>query len=981
MAEHRDPTGKAFERMVADMYRALGYHVTENIRLPGKQTDLIARQDRAGGPKATLTIECRDHASSITNEEVFQFIFRVTAQMQNKLVNGGVLVARHAFSADARAAAMGHEGYLSLLTWDELTAEVIDARGQLRENTRAQEQDVIFRHYVPPRARYIAWSKNERPQQDSAPIEELTNAWVAASAAGRPYALVMLADFGAGKTTLLQHVLHERALAYLDGEDPRIPLFVPLNRFGKTQDIKALLRESFRDAYDRDVPLDLLWARVRAGAFTLLLDGFDEMEGRTDAQRRAELFYQVMDIVQAPCPIMITSRKSYFVERRELDDLLGALRNSDIEVTAATGPFKSRESASADRIRRRLVQTLGPRARRLSPFVASGSLLVAQLSRLTPSDVESYLRLRRDELAEHSTTPGQVLTFMKETYDLLELATRPLLLRMIVESILDDSIDLSDTTQRLNATKLYDIYTQTKLDIDVEKRRDARQSGLALRVRLKLAEQAAVELYKRTSRSIDLEMLVKALFATLSDSERADMSEEELVTDFATCSFVEVDSNGECCFGHPSFRDFFVARHLAKDLDHVLYENELSREVLHFLGGFVALRERLGQALRDKVATTRDRVRPRRNWLVALLCGVSDHVNLKVREAQVSECDIESLTFTEPAFDTVVWRDSKLGVVRVHRPEWRNVWFEGSTVTALAIEEGTAELLVKNTEIETLSLTNTAATVGLPSGSITSASVRGGHLECDIGEAGSVKRLAADKCVINWHSQARGDEELVVRRTVASLSLAERCSVVLDESVARLVTRRGRVREDDLAEGDAQRFGAREVPRKSVGARLSGNDSLVLGMPKRGDGRWSETPLVSGLEEGCVLWSGQGVGLRTIAEARCGVFGRIEWEGRPRDTAFGSGAWGVLDAGHAIAVESVCRVHGLLLTHHDWYREATGPTGPLAVVSRAEAVYASWNREGGVDASELRRLLGDMRVAFETLAGMEWPELDDVLGP
>lgn len=669
------------------------------------------------------------------------------------------------------------------------------------------------------------------------------------------------------------------------------------------------------------------------------------------------------------------------MERRELDDLLGALKNSDIEVAAATGPARSLKSASADRIRRRLVQTLGPQARRPSPFVASGSLLVAQLSRLTPSDVESYLHLRRDELAMHRTTPSQVLTFMKETYDLLELATRPLLLRMIVESILDDSIDLANTDQRLNATKLYDIYTQTKLDIDVEKRRDARQSGLALRVRLKLAEQAAVELYKRNMRSIDLELLVDALFATLSDNERADMSAGELVTDFATCSFVEVDSNGECRFGHPSFRDFFVARHLAAQLDHVLYETELSREVLQFLGGFVTLRERLGRALRNKLATTHDRVRPRRNWLLTLLYGVSEHVKLKVRDAQVSECDIESLNFTEPVFDGVAWRDSKLGVVRVRRPEWRNVWFEDSTVTALTIEEGTAELLVKDTEIDTLSLTRAAVTVQLPSGSITSVSVSGGHLEFEIGEAGRVKYLAADGCVVSWRSQARGDAELVVRRTVASLSLAERCSVALDESVARVVTRPSRRRNNDWVDDDAQCHGTREVPRKSVGARLSGNDSLVLGMPTRENRTWSETPLVSGLKEGCVLCSGQGVALTTIAEARCGVFGRIAWEGRPQDTAFGSGAWGVLDAGHAIAMEGVCRVHGLLLAHHDWYREATGPTGPLAVVSRAEAAYDSWNREGGVDTSELRRLLGDMRMAFETLADMEWPELADVLGP
>jgi hypothetical protein len=326
-ATAKDLSGKAFEREVADAYRALGYAVTENERLAGKQTDLIARRELDGAPGIKLSVECKDTAAPVGNTVVEAFVSRIDQQCRGNVVSAGAMVSRNGFTSAAREVAKPHNT-ISLLSWDELTSAVLDVRAQLREAIEHYEMSDIFDYYLPLTLERLSWDTMSPTDGPSSSTEAAVSGWLADSSEemSRPNVLVVLADFGAGKSTLLHRVHYERAMALLAGNETRVPLFVPLRDFRHTQDVTALVRMAFRDSYFRDLPSDLLWQRINAGRFHLLLDGFDEMSERSDVARRLELFGMLVPLLTSPCPVLLTSRPSHFVERGELNGLLRACR-------------------------------------------------------------------------------------------------------------------------------------------------------------------------------------------------------------------------------------------------------------------------------------------------------------------------------------------------------------------------------------------------------------------------------------------------------------------------------------------------------------------------------------------------------------------------------------------------------------------------------------------------------------------------------
>ncbi|MDQ6807381.1 MAG: restriction endonuclease, partial [Actinomycetota bacterium] len=235
-----DLSGKAFEREVADAYRALGYAVTANDQLAGKQTDLVARREVDGAPVITLAVECKDTSAAIGNTEVAEFVSRIIGQRSAGIVSAGTMVSRVGFTAPAREVARPHN-FVSLLSWDDLTSAVLDVRSQLRDAVQQYETSDIFGYYIPLTLERLSWDTMTGVSVPPSSAQEVVSRWVASSFVESPSRtfLVVLADFGAGKSTLLSRVHYERAVAFLSGADTKVPLFVPLRQFRDTQDVTA----------------------------------------------------------------------------------------------------------------------------------------------------------------------------------------------------------------------------------------------------------------------------------------------------------------------------------------------------------------------------------------------------------------------------------------------------------------------------------------------------------------------------------------------------------------------------------------------------------------------------------------------------------------------------------------------------------------------------------------------------------------------
>jgi hypothetical protein len=926
-----DRSGVPFESSVADTYRALGYQVVHNIQLSGQQVDLIARREVEGAPQIVLAIECKDHLASVGNQEVLDFVAAARALIHRGTITAGVMVASHGFTKDGRAAGDGMPN-VTLLAWDELAATLFNVRHPIRAFVADYEKSSIFRDYVHLAIEPVSWSGAVRPSDGNLSLDEVIAEWITSEADDSHHAraLFALADFGAGKTTLLRYLQYRTAKAFLAGDVARVPLFVPLRDFRFTHDMSALLRASFRESYHRDIAADLLWQRLHDGRFYVLLDGFDEMVERSDASRRAELFNALVPIIGSASPSVVTSRPSYFVERHELETLLAFFRDYEAALTKPEQP--SGVSRQADRLRRRLVarhREVGPGASGTGPRIEPEAVRAVRLLPLDRERVEMFLASREHDLKAVGASSQQLLQFIDRTYDLTDLATRPLLLTLILESVLDGALSVSDPSAQFGPSGLYEVYTRAKLDLDMAKG-PSRNRGLSLDARRLLAESLAMHMYETGVLEADFGSVASALIAS-DDSLRREVQESRLTpaqvaTDFATCSFVTLDNDGTCRFIHKSFRGFFVARALQTRVrkGHPLFAQHLEWEILYFLGGFAPTKPKLGEELWAWFRNRAEDDETRRNALVSLLYTRPDHDSRAIVGAEISDAEFGRLRFDGSRMTDMCWRRSTVRQLELDAAVWKRIEFEDMNISEVTMRDGDVEISARNTTIDAISVGMSA--VRLPSASIQlklldsavdSASFRGVDVDLKLISTG-MRRLEISAGALTLETRATNRavlvDELVLTNSRARIAHPMVGSCRATSSIVQLD-----VRESSLADWTLEAclltFIPRDAARPSAaerGLRLD-VESILLG---------PSTLLLGTL--------------------RCGVFGELAGT-TPRALAeLDAGGWGVIDGGSAIIdIVGERGVDGyrwgdVLIVTPEYYRREVSDRGQLASAGRLE---------------------------------------------
>jgi hypothetical protein len=953
----KDLSGRAFEREVADAYRALGYAVTENDRLAGKQTDLVARREVDGAPGIKLGVECKDTAAPVGNAVVEAFIARIDGQCRANIVSAGAMVSRNGFTASAREVAKPHNT-ISLWSWDELTSRVLDVRAQLREAVEDYETSDIFGYYLPLTLERLSWDTLAPASDPPASTEVAISNWLASSSRkpSAPNILVVLADFGAGKSTLLHRVHYERATALLAGDETKVPLFVPLRDFRHTQDVTALVRMAFREAYFRDLPSDLLWQRINAGRFHLLLDGFDEMGERSDAARRLDLFGMLVPLLMSPCPVLLTSRPSHFVERGELNRLLSTLLDAETKV-GARRQSRGAASATADHLRSELVN----RFRETRPGRTAAARLVTQsatvyrLRPLTKTQIKDFVSARQADLRKAGSSPAAVVRFIERTYDLTDLATRPMLLAFIVESVIIGALD-PNRSEELGAAGLYDNYTQTKLELDVAKG-PTRARGLSVELRRRMAEDLAVILYSdgvlETSFEDVLSRLVGGIPEIQRERRQQGLSLEEIATDFATSSFITLTEDGECRFVHKSFRGFFVARVIKNAFPelHPLLGTVLEQEVLYFLGGFAPTEPALKEQLWSIVASGRSKLE-RRNALVAFLYSRPHHERITVRAGEISEARFGKLRFVEANCHGVCWRDVAVQDLGVTDSEWLDVRIEDSHLAKATFAASRLDMQLVATTAEDLALSrvwNSSWT--LEGTAIDGISIDEGSMTMTAFDA-RVGRIITDGARVSLEA----DDSVVDEMTVTDSAVK-----IIEGRVGVLAAVRSVV----------------ELPSGGCVERGRVADSLVIvGETRRSRAAKSEMlpPLAFRVDRGGVVVCRRGTCLESPEGIDGGIFGEIANLRGVSGNA--KNLWGVVHSDDLLKsadreLDGI-RVGDLVVVSKHRYEEAMKTRGVLRVLATVNALAERHGVFTSNDGGTLKQVLGELSIAWRRVMEKEW---------
>jgi Restriction endonuclease/NACHT domain len=961
--------GQVFERYVADAYRALGYQVTRDTQVAGRQTDLIARQEVPGAPTMKLAIECKDHKRPIGIAIVNDFAGSANAQCAAGEITGGVLVSKSGFTPQAREAAKRQKD-VALLSLEDLTSKIVDVRYPLQELVEAYEKQEIFKDYLPLRVETLQWSTMAptSAREDLDPwLKQLTR-FDGEKGIG---AMLVLADFGGGKTTLLRNIEYHRAKAHLESVDTRVPLFVQLRDFRDSQDVGTLLRASFRDAYYRDFPLALLWQRVESGGFYLLLDGFDEMVDRSDMGRRLELFHTLMPLFHSRSPVVLSSRPSYLVERGELEALLNVLQAEERSIPSPVSGG-AHNKVVAEHLRRKLFEQVreGGRRRVANRPLNAGRVEVVRLQPLDRAQVEEYISRREDQLAEIDATTSDLLAFIDRTYDLADLATRPMLLRLIVETVLIGGLDLSDTSTHYGASGLYELYTRAKLDLDLDKVR-GRDGTLDTQARRQLAESIALEMYRAKSLELDFHDTWERLAAEEGPLARAlassRLSQGEIATDLAARSFLTVDQDGICRFIHKSFRGFFIARILKERLPEIdaMFEEALEREVLYFLGGFDPTEPHVGEALWSAYRRAPKEKRAlRRNLIVAFLYTRPNHDGRKIEDSDIFEAEFGRLQLTNSRMDNVVLRDVSAARLDLLKAQWKGVALRDVHFGHVLVEGGALEISMDGTVLErwvcediTGSLVAVESTVGV------------WDLE-----------LSVIKCSVDllFVKQAR-----LKRADIAIKAVAESQVERIDVMDSRLLIS-GNItpRVLDATDSVVTYSSTRDIPGSW---KLKG---CILALPL-GPAEQSVVEEAKGeglkLDRGSIILAPLGIS-HSLLTSSAGVFGSLAAAPGKRPIRFYPSVWGVLEAEEVLdqlglpATEQGCNLGRLLLVRKGWYSDQIGkPKRRRPVLAQLEALLS----KSDLDLTDpgTVKLLADLRRAirgqYESLRRKAWTEFED----
>ncbi len=402
-------------------------------------------------------------------------------------------------------------------------------------------------------------------------------AWTqGAGAKAAPRLLVLLGDYGTGKTShavqysrvLNAEVPHPAwALSSQAGKAPPRALYVDLAQLAG---ISELARLSLHDLLGlmltkqlgqnaTSAEVDALMAQARAGELVMVYDGLDELLGN-DRQVLHNLFGQLLKILepdarqrkQAPQPsqarIIISCRTHYF---------------RDVEQQHAFFDTRKRGIAKGD------------------------DYLCLTLLPWSADNVRSYLAKR---LPQHQAQ--ELAQIIDTTYNLQELASRPVLLAMMCEQV-GSLLRQVAQGQPVTAAQLYTITVAEWIARD-----DGKHRITAFHKPLLMGALAAA-LWNAEAESWSAQQLdawVMHTLATLFPGQYSAEQAQALQDDLRTATFIVRTGSEDFSFAHRSFAEYFLARFLIDALQAccagqlspaalrpLLPERELNRESMNFL--------------------------------------------------------------------------------------------------------------------------------------------------------------------------------------------------------------------------------------------------------------------------------------------------------------------------------------------------------------------------------------------------------------
>lgn len=345
-------------------------------------------------------------------------------------------------------------------------------------------------------------------EQDRVSLEAYVESWLTDEHRRH---IALLGDYGTGKTWFCLALAKRLADAFrASPNSASLPLFVSFTRYRSNTDLLDLIRSELLETYGIELPsIASLVRLLRSSRTTLLLDGLDEM-AKKQGHRSALLAFSRLDLPASGPKVLVTCRTHYFYSGSEQREVI-----SDDE-----------EALSIEK---------------------APTFEVVHIRLLDPHKIVRCINKRFD-----TATRPAVMRFIKDTYNLSELCSRPVLLSLVCGSY----ELLGGVSGPVSSAGLYERYVRAWLKREVGSGRldiePDRVSAVVERLAYQMVKNDVLVLQPRE---------LKVVLGELLDHIGIPLDRwPDLHRQLVTSTFIRRTSTDSWAFAHRSFQEFFYAR-------------------------------------------------------------------------------------------------------------------------------------------------------------------------------------------------------------------------------------------------------------------------------------------------------------------------------------------------------------------------------------------------------------------------------------
>ncbi|HAW49373.1 TPA: hypothetical protein DCX16_00245 [bacterium] len=519
--------GTEFEKKVARLFNLMGYKTEIKKMLNDTEIDIYGEAN-LGPSKIKMIAECKNYTAKNVQLDEMKIFNGVVSSFSRKEIQQAYVITTEGFAPQAKAFA--EENGIECFTYSELLNKLINFDHYLDWIIENYENDEISKYYVD----LDAEKREKQKVEVYKPIDKYINEWLSKKEKNH---ISILGEYGTGKTSFCKKYAYDLALRYK--EDPtnnRIPILINLRDYAKAMNIKQLITDLLVNQHNlRNATFSTFSKMNEEGLFLLIFDGFDEMAQKVDVNITMANFNELSKTaIFEKSKVILTCRTEYFRTKEKEREVL---EKGEGYVDISDKP----------------------------------NFEILHLKDFTDKKIKKFLQKRIPE--EWESYYAQI----NNTYNLMELAHRPVLLDIIAESL----PQLVARREEINAAKLYEVYTNFWLERDIMNER----TFIKKEDRTFFMQELAFQMLVDEKLSIHYSQMAESIkkHFKLEKAEEIDYFSHDIMT----CSFMNRDEGGNYSFAHKSSMEFFVAKKLAQEFNQNKQTSFKQKEITTEISDFV----------------------------------------------------------------------------------------------------------------------------------------------------------------------------------------------------------------------------------------------------------------------------------------------------------------------------------------------------------------------------------------------------------